>query len=219
MNNNKAKCAAQPLRTGPLIVDGKFVSQRKEASSMSNQRSHLGANLDVLRSLGQKALRRSDRKTAMLALAEIADFGFRAYACKVPLVCAIEDCADPMAAVQVNAVFESAKTFTNNFHASKAAWVNLFLAKMVCIVAEAEKSWRSHALAMFAERHRKQVDRGAIKPMDIPEYSLDVHCATGRARGATISGFWDEHGCLSPLRANDRQDEFVESVFGDDEAL
>ncbi len=209
-----------PIRTGPLTDDkGEFQSQRKEASSMSNQRSHFGAPLDVLRSLAQKSMRRNAPKTAMLALAEISDYGFRAYACRIPLVVGVEDIADPMVSVQLHAIFENAKAFTNNFHANKAGWVNLFLARMCLICCEAEKSWRSHSLSMFATRYRRQVERGEIEPMRIPDYSLDMHCAEGRRRGAHISTFWGEHAALSPLAVGDEHDEVLKSVFGDDEAL
>lgn len=209
----------QPTRTGPLIdEEGNFVSQRKEASSMSNARSHFGAPLDVLRSQAQKELRRGNIKQAMLALDEIARFGFRAYAAKIPLICAVEDCADPMVSVKVHAIYANAKDVTSNFHQSKASWLSLFLAKMVIEVARAQKSWESHHLAMYAELHDKQVMKGEIQPQAISAYALDCHTALGRRCGATISGFWKEFEALSPSPVVE-DDEFYELVHGEDEAL
>lgn len=208
-----------PLRTGPLIVDGKFESQRREASSMANQRSHFGAPMDCLRSQAQKEMRRGNAKPALLALMEIADFGFRQYAAKVPLICAVEDCAGAQVSVEVNAVYENAKAATDNFSEAKKQWLPLFLAKMVLCVCDAPKSWRSHHLAMWANLQSKLVMSGKVEPHRIPGYALDGHTSYGRRfMQAGLEAFWGEYQALSPAPVAE-DDEFYVDVHLNNEAL
>jgi len=164
----------------------------------------------------QKALRRSDIKTAMWFAHELVEFGFRAYAFKVCQIVAAEDCSDPMTSVRVHALVENAKHASNNFHKTKEQWLNLFLAKLVIEIARAPKSWESTHLAMWVEKTRKQVMRGEIEPPEVPAYAADCHSAIGRARGAKLSGFWGEYEALTPMAEDD---EFYSLVHGDDEAL
>ncbi len=217
MKTKKPNYTEYPPLRSPQRFDetGKFVSQRKEASSMSNARSTYSTPLDLARSAMQKALRRSDIKTAMWFAHELVEFGFRAYAFRVCQIVAAEDCADPMTSVRVHALVENAKHASNNFHKTKEQWLNLFLAKLVIEIARAPKGWESHHLAMWVEKTRKQVIRGEIEPPAVPEYAADCHTAVGRTRGAKLSDFWREYEALSPLADGD---DFAD-IHGDDEAL
>lgn len=186
---------------------------------MSNQRSHFGAPNDCLRSLAQKSMRRSLPKESMLALMELADFGFRQYAAKVPLICAVEDCASPAVAVEVHALYEAAKAVTGNFSESKRGWLDLFLSKMVLCVCDAQKGWRSHHLAMWANLQSKLVRVGKADPVEIPSWATDIHTSFGRRFcQAQLTGFWAEFEALSPSPVIE-DDEFHRLVHGNPEAL
>lgn len=140
----------------------------------------------------QKEIRRCDREAALYWAVELHVSGFSNYAWKRMLIMSLEDVgmANPMLAVQVNALHDMAKKLESKQdrrHQDRLPYV-----QAVVLLAESPKSryidWLINVKVdeHFAPDYRRE----------IPEYALDIHTRRGKAMGKTIRDFLSEGSVL-----------------------
>ena len=164
-----------------------------------------GYSLFEVASCLQKAIRRGDTALAGYMAIELFESGYHRYCWKRLLTISAEDCAGVIT-TEIKALFDS---FTVLNEGAKKVRSRIFLSKAVIVLCAAMKSRDADHLTNFVY-DRRMIDakrltraiaesRNSPEPIELPEYSFDVHTRNGRAKGRTKEQFFkDELAALSP---------------------
>jgi replication-associated recombination protein RarA len=164
-----------------------------------------GYSLFEVASCLQKAIRRGDTALAGYMAIELFESGYHRYCWKRLLTISAEDCAGVIT-TEIKALFDS---FTVLNEGAKKVRSRIFLSKAVIVLCAAMKSRDADHLTNFVY-DRRMIDakrltraiaesRNSPEPIELPEYTFDVHTRNGRAKGRTKEQFFkDELAALSP---------------------
>jgi len=164
-----------------------------------------GYSLFEVASCLQKAIRRGDTALAGYMAIELFESGYHRYCWKRLLTISAEDCAGVIT-TEIKALFDS---FTVLNEGAKKVRSRIFLSKAVIVLCAAMKSRDADHLTNFVY-DRRMIDakrltraiaesRNSPEPIELPEYTFDVHTRKGRAKGRTKEQFFkDELAALSP---------------------
>lgn len=179
-----------------------WVSQERQGSHPSISRTAHGYPLDELRSALQKAIRRGQEEEAAWCAWQIQRFGWSAYLWRTLRLIASEDVgiADPMVAVQIDALANNAEIGTQKF--KNDMFMGLCEIQAIQVLCRANKSWETtHLLCKMVARVKK-IDRGEISPPPLLKEAIDAHTQQGRRNGATKMDWYNEGDALYPRADN-----------------
>lgn len=155
-----------------------------------------GYNLFEVASCLQKAIRRGDTALAGYMAIELFESGYHQYCWKRLLTISAEDCADVITQ-EVKALFDS---FTVLNDGAKKVRSRIFLSKAVIVLCSARKCRDADHLTNFVY-DRKMIDAQKLvaaiaeawdnpEPIELPDYTFDVHTKKGRSKGRTKDDFF-----------------------------
>jgi len=165
-----------------------------------------GYNLFEVASCLQKAIRRGDTALAGYMAVELFESGYHRYCWKRLLTISAEDCAGVIT-TEIKALFDSFNVLNDD--PKRKPRSRIFLSKAVIVLCAAIKCRDADHLTNFVY-DRRMIDakrltraiaesRNSPEPIELPEYTFDVHTRKGRARGRTKEQFFkDELAALSP---------------------
>jgi replication-associated recombination protein RarA len=164
-----------------------------------------GYNLFEVASCLQKAIRRGDTALAGYMAVELFESGYHLYCWKRLLTISAEDCAGVIT-TEIKALFDS---FNELNAGAKKVRSRVFLSKAVIVLCAAMKCRDADHLTNYVY-DRRMIDaqrltaalaesRNSPEPIELPEYTFDVHTRKGRMKGKTKADFFrDELGALHP---------------------
>lgn len=171
-----------------------------------------GYNMYEMRSMLQKAIRRSDVRHAVYAAYELS-LNYRMYMWKSLFTCSVEDCYGIITKEIV--ALKQADDFVNT-NAKKGDTNDLFIAKAVILLCLARKNRDADYVAcnfmwgdklLTDEEYNEFVDqdliqRYIIEGIDcIPDYVFDCHTWQGKVNGKTkLDMIQDEQKSLEPYQ-------------------
>ena len=141
----------------------------------------------------QKAIRRSDAKVAGYFALELWERGYVEYLWRRLFVISAEDCYG-LITFEIESLFKS-YCFINE--KSKEPKGRVFISKAVILLCECKKSRDAdHLSNLVYDRGdcevEKWFDEVRKHPIQVPEYTYDVHTRKGKMRGKTKADFFRE---------------------------
>jgi hypothetical protein len=136
---------------------------------------------------------------------ELFESGYHGYCWKRLLTISAEDCAG-IITTEIKALFDSFNVLNEN---AKKVRSRIFLSKAIIVLCAAMKSRDADHLTNYVY-DRRMIDaeklvaaiaesRNSPEPIELPEYTFDVHTRRGRACGKTKEQFFtDELAALQP---------------------
>jgi len=155
-------------------------------------RTKNGYMLDEVVSAVQKTIRRGDEESALYFSLELFP-KYSKYLWKRLQVISVEDIASPMAAVVVGAM-RGAFFWNNESVKNEEDYKNrIFITKAVLFLCREVKSREADHCQHFIDK----LSEGKLRK--IPEFAVDVHTKSGRAKGKTKKDFFTaEQKALNP---------------------
>lgn len=151
----------------------------------------------------QKAVRRADTKVAGYFALELWESGFRDYVWKRLMTISAEDCYGLITG-EIKALYDGHQ-LVNCGREKKSPKGRIFVSKAVILLCSCRKNRDADHLQNFIY-DKKLVDDvewledARREPLQIPEYTYDVHTKKGKLMGKTKEQFFhDEHAALSPF--------------------
>lgn len=148
----------------------------------------------------QKAVRRADAKVAGYFAIELWSSGYGNYVWKRLFTISAEDCYG-IITKEIEALWQGYELVNKGAKEKKG---RIFISKAVIILCECRKSRDADHLQNFVYDRQdvdvdKWIDDVRKDPVEVPEYTFDVHTLKGKKRGMTKEQFFkDEMDALSP---------------------
>lgn len=148
----------------------------------------------------QKAIRRADSKVAGFFALELWTSGFRDYVWKRLFTISAEDCYGLITS-EIEALWQGHELVNKGKKDPKG---RIFVSKAVILLCECRKSRDAdHLQNLIYDRNDVEVDMWIEDvrryPIEIPQYTYDLHTRVGKKRGRTKEEFFrDEFTALTP---------------------
>lgn len=148
----------------------------------------------------QKAIRRADAAVAGFFALELWHSNYPDYVWRRLFTISAEDCYGLITS-EIEALWQGHELVNKT---SKKLKGRIFVSKAVILLCECRKCRDAdHLQNMIYDRNdvdvEKWIDDVRKNPIDIPDYTFDVHTRTGKKRGRTKEEFFqDEYEALTP---------------------
>lgn len=148
----------------------------------------------------QKAIRRADAAVAGYFALELWHSGYRDYVWKRLYTISAEDCYG-LITQEVEALWQGHEMVNKRAHEPKG---RIFVSKAVLLLCEVRKCRDADHLQNFVYDQKlvnadEWLEDARKNPIDIPEYTYDVHTRKGKKMGRTKEQFFrDEYDALTP---------------------
>jgi len=148
----------------------------------------------------QKAIRRGDAKVAGFFALELWHSGYRDYVWKRLFTISAEDCYGLITS-EIEALWQGHELVNKKAKNPKG---RIFVSKAVILLCEVRKSRDADHLQNFIYDRKdvdveKWIDDVRKEPIQIPEYTYDIHTRKGKMRGRTKEDFFrEEYEALKP---------------------
>ncbi|HKM44018.1 MAG TPA: hypothetical protein VJY12_01005 [Dysgonamonadaceae bacterium] len=148
----------------------------------------------------QKAIRRGDAKVAGFFALELWHSGYRDYVWKRLFTISAEDCYGLITS-EIEALWQGHELVNKKAKNPKG---RIFVSKAVILLCEVRKSRDAdHLQNLIYDRKdvdvEKWIEDVRKEPIQIPEYTYDIHTRKGKMRGRTKEDFFrEEYEALKP---------------------
>lgn len=148
----------------------------------------------------QKAIRRGDAKVAGFFALELWHSGYRDYVWKRLFTISAEDCYGLITS-EIEALWQGHELVNKKAKNPKG---RIFVSKAVILLCEVRKSRDAdHLQNLIYDRKdvdvEKWIEDVRKEPIQIPEYTYDIHTRKGKMRGRTKEDFFrEEYKALKP---------------------
>lgn len=148
----------------------------------------------------QKAIRRGDAKVAGFFALELWHSGYRDYVWKRLFTISAEDCYGLITS-EIEALWQGHELVNKKAKSPKG---RIFVSKAVILLCEVRKSRDAdHLQNLIYDRKdvdvEKWIEDVRKEPIQIPEYTYDIHTRKGKMRGRTKEDFFrEEYEALKP---------------------